>query len=36
MEVVKEERDTSMINQAYDQSVAKEDKKLIISVLDLV
>jgi hypothetical protein len=29
IEVVKEEGDTSKVNQAYNQSVAKEDKKLI-------
>jgi hypothetical protein len=28
IEVVKEEGDTSAANQAYDQLVAKEDKKL--------
>ena len=36
IEVVKEEGDTSQVNQAYDQSVAKEDKKVIGRVLDLV
>jgi hypothetical protein len=36
IEVVKEEGDTSQVNQAYDQSVAKEDKKLIGTALDLV
>jgi hypothetical protein len=36
IEVVKEEGDTSQVNQAYDQSAAKEDKKLIGSALDLV
>lgn len=29
IEVIKEEGDTSQVNQAYDQSVAKEDKKHI-------
>ena len=36
IEVVKEEGDTSQVNQAYDQSVAKEDKKVIGTALDLV
>jgi hypothetical protein len=36
IEVVKEEGDTSQVNQAYDQSVAKEDKKIIGRALDLV
>ena len=36
IEVVKEEGDTLQVNQAYDQSVAKEDKKLIGTALDLV
>lgn len=36
IEVVKEEGDTSQVNQAYDQSVAKEDKKVIGRALDLV
>ena len=31
---MKEEGDTSQVNQAYDQSVAKEDKKLIEDTLD--
>ena len=34
IEVVKEEGDTSQVNQAYDQSVAKEDKKHISAALD--
>jgi hypothetical protein len=36
IEVVKEERDISVVNKAYDQTVAKEDKKLISSALNLV
>ncbi len=36
IEVVKKEGDSSKVNQAYDQSVAKEDKKLTISLLELV
>ncbi len=36
IEVVKEEGVTSAVNQAYDQSVAKEDKKLTSSALNLV
>jgi len=37
IEVVKEEGDTSQqVNQAYDQSVAKEDKIVIGRALDLV
>ena len=34
IEVVKEEGDTSQVNQVFDQSVAKEDKKLIGTALD--
>jgi hypothetical protein len=34
IEVVKEEGDTSAVNQPYDQSVAKMDKKLICSALE--
>ncbi len=34
--VIKEERDTLQVNQAYDQSVTKEDKKVIRELLDLV
>ncbi len=34
IEVVKEEGDTSQVNQAYDQSVAKADKALIGAALD--
>ena len=36
IEVVKEEGVTSAVNQAYDQSVAKKDKKLTSSALNLV
>jgi hypothetical protein len=34
IEVVKEEGDTSAVNQPYDQSVAKLDKELICSALE--
>jgi hypothetical protein len=34
IEVVKEEGDTSAVNQPYDQSVAKMDKELICSALE--
>ncbi len=34
IEVIKEEGDTSQVNQAYDQSVVKEDKKHISYWLD--
>jgi hypothetical protein len=36
IEVVKEEWDTSTVNQAYDQLVAKDNEKLISIALDLV
>ncbi len=32
--VIKEKGDTMQVNQAYDQSVAKEDKKVIRELLD--
>ncbi len=34
--VIKEEWDTLQVNQAYNQSVAKEDKKVIRESLDLL
>lgn len=34
IKVVKEEGDTLQVNQAYDQSIAKEDKKHISAALD--
>jgi hypothetical protein len=34
--IIKEEGDTSQVNQAYDQSVAKEDKKVIRESLDIL
>ncbi len=34
--IIKEEGDTSQVNQGYDQSVAKEDKKVIRESLDIL
>ena len=34
--IVKEEGDTSQVNQAYDQVVARSDKRAIHSLLDTV
>jgi hypothetical protein len=34
--IIKEEGDTMQVNQAYDQSVAKEDKKVIRELLNLL
>jgi hypothetical protein len=34
--IINEEGDTSQVNQAYDQSVAKEDKKVIRKSLDIL
>ena len=34
IEVVKEKEDTPVVNQPYDQSVAKMDKELICSALE--
>ena len=34
--IIKKEGDTSQVNQAYDQSVAKEDKKVIRELLDIL
>ena len=34
--IIKEEGDTSQVNQGYNQSVAKEDKKVIRESLDIL
>jgi hypothetical protein len=34
--IIKEEGDTSQVNQAYNQSVAKEDKNVIRESLDIL
>ncbi len=34
--IIKEEGDTSQVNQAYNQSVAKKDKKVIRESLDIL